>query len=114
MHHTISFKNAFKGIWIAVTTQNNLRVHFLLGSLVIFAAAYLRLSIQHVLVLVLAISQVMVAEMVNTSLEFLSNAVTLDQNNFIKYAKDVSAGAVLLSVIFAILIGFMIFIPAIL
>lgn len=114
MQHTISFRNAFKGIWTAVTTQNNLRVHFFVGSLVLFGAAYLRLSIQHVLVLVLAISQVMVAEMVNTALELLSNAVTLEHNNFIKYAKDVSAGAVLLSAIFATLIGFMIFIPAVL
>ena len=114
MRHTISFHNAFAGIWTAVTTQNNLRIHFLLGSLVLFAAAYLRLSIENVLVLVLAIALVMVAEMVNTALEFLSNAVTLEQNHFIKHAKDVSAGAVLLSAIFAVLIGLMIFIPALL
>ena len=111
MHHTISFQNAFRGIWTALTTQLNIRIHFLIGSLVFFAAVYFKIPFAEVLVLILTISLVMLAEMVNTALEFLSDAVTLSQNEFIKHAKDVSAGAVLLTSIFAILIGSMIFIP---
>lgn len=109
--HTISFINAFKGIWAAIITQVNIRIHFIVGSLVVLAAVYLRISFDQAIDLILAISLVMVAEMVNTSLEFLSDAVTLEHNENIKYAKDIAAGAVLLSAIFASFIGLIIFVP---
>lgn len=112
--HTISFINAFKGIWTATSTQSNIRIHFVIGSLVLLAAAYFRLSFDKVIDLIIAISLVMTAEMVNTSLEFMADAVTLEQNENIKRVKDVSAGAVLIAAIFAALIGLMIFLPVIL
>lgn len=112
--HTISFINAFKGIWTAIVTQSNIRIHFVIGSLVLLAAAYYHLSFDKIIDLIIAISIVMTAEMVNTSLEFMSDAVTLEQNENIKWAKDVSAGAVLMAAIFASLVGLMIFLPAIL
>lgn len=112
MHkHTISFINAFTGIWTAITTQINLRIHFLIGSIVLFLAVYLHVSNDQVIDLILAISMVMLAEMVNTSLEFMSDAITLSENENIKMAKDVAAGAVLLTAIFAAIIGLFIFIP---
>lgn len=114
MHkHAISFKNAFNGIWVAITTQANIRIHFVVASLVLIAAASLQVSIFEILVLILTITIVMLAEMINTSLEFLSDAVTIDHNPLIKNAKDVSAGAVLISAIFAFLVGLIIFIPKI-
>lgn len=112
--HTISFKNAFIGIWTAITTQTNIRIHFVVASLVLIVAVYLQLSIFNILVLVLAIALVMLAEMVNTSIEFLCDAVTLQHNENIRLAKDVSAGAVLISAIFAALIGLVVFIPKLL
>ena len=114
LKHTISFQNAFKGIWIAVSTQTNIRIHFLIGSLVLFAATYLAIPIAQILVLILTISLVMLAEMINTAIEFFCDAITLEDNLNIKYAKDVSAGAVLLSAIFALLIGLVIFVPKLL
>lgn len=115
MHkHTISFINAFKGIWTAVSTQPNLRVHFVIGSLVLFFASYFHLSFDKIVDLILVIMIVMVAEMINTAVEFLSDAVTLEQNKNIKFAKDVSAGAVLVSALFAVIIGFVIFLPELL
>ncbi len=112
MHrHTISFRNAFHGIWTAISTQANLRIHFVIASFVFLATVYFRVSIFEILVLVLTIMVVILAEMINTSIEFVCDAITLEHNPVIKYAKDVAAGAVLLSVIFAIIIAFMIFIP---
>lgn len=111
--HTISFRNAFRGIWTAISTQSNIRIHFAIASLVIFAAVFMQLSIFDILVLVLCIGFVMLAEMVNTAIEFLCDAVTLEHNENIKRAKDVSAGAVLLSAIFAALIGIIVFVPSI-
>ncbi|MEI8232313.1 MAG: diacylglycerol kinase family protein [bacterium] len=110
-HHTISFINAGKGIWTAIITQANIRIHFIVGSLVLFSAVYLHISPDQVIDLILTISLVIIAEMVNTSLEFMSDAVTLEHDENIKFAKDVAAGAVLVSAIFATIVGFMIFIP---
>lgn len=109
--HTISFVNAFRGIWIALTTQANIRIHFLIGSLVLILAVALDSTLNEILILTLTISVVTIAEMLNTAIEFVADAVTLEQNPYIAKAKDVSAGAVLLASIFAILIGAIIFIP---
>lgn len=111
LKHTISFQNAFRGIWTAVSTQANIRIHVIVGSIVIFLGVYFHIDVDHTLDLLIAISLVMLAEMVNTAIEFLSDAVTLEHNEFIKHAKDVSAGAVLISAIFAAIIGMVIFIP---
>lgn len=111
LKHTISFRHALAGIWTALTTQANIRVHFLLASAVFILAVMYHVSHTELLALVLTIMGVMVAEMVNTAIEFLCDAITLEHNNYIKYAKDVSAGAVLLAAIFAALIGLMIFLP---
>lgn len=113
LKHTISFQNAFHGIWTAITTQANIRIHFIIASLVIFVAVYLQLSLSHILALVLAISLVMLSEMTNTAIEFLCDAITLEHNENIKRAKDISAGAVLISAIFAALIGIIVFVPRI-
>lgn len=109
--HTISFQNALRGIWTAVSTQTNIRIHFAVASVVIFAGVYLEVSLDHLLDLIVAIALVMLAEMINTGIEFLCDAVTLEHNENIKRAKDVSAGAVLLAAIFAVLIGLVVFIP---
>lgn len=111
LKHTISFQNAFAGIWIAITSQVNIRIHVIIGSLVLFLASYLHIPFAEILVLILTIALVMLAEMINTAIEFLCDAVTLEHREFIKHAKDVSAGAVLLSAIFAVLIGLIIFVP---
>lgn len=110
-NHTISLINAFKGIWVAILTQANIRIHFVIGSLVIFAAVYLHVSLDQIMDLLFAISLVMVAEMVNTSLEFMSDAVTLEHDENIKLAKDVAAGAVLMAAIFAAIVGIIVFVP---
>lgn len=111
--HTVSFYHAFVGIWTAFVTQKNLKIHALAASVVAIVAWYLGVSQNEALTLILTVMLVIVAEMVNTSLEFMSDAVTLKKNPFIKKAKDVSAGAVLIAALFAVLVGAVIFIPKI-
>lgn len=115
MHkHTISFKNAIFGIWTALTTQANIRIHVFIGSLVLFVAVYLQLSLDHILDLLLVIALVVTTELINTAIEATCDAVTLDHHPQIKAAKDVAAGAVLFVSVFAIIIGIIIFAPKIL
>ena len=112
MHrHTISFKNAAIGIYTAARTQANIRIHLIISTVVLIAGAYFKISIIEAVVLLLTIAMVIIAEMFNTSIEFLSDKVTKEHDELIKYTKDVSAGAVLVSAIFAAIIGSIIFIP---
>lgn len=110
--HTISFKNAGIGIWTAVSTQPNIRIHLLAGSLVLFLASYFHLNFEQILDLLLTIALVITTEFINTAIEFACDAITLDKNPNIKKAKDVAAGAVLFVSIFAVVVGFIIFVPA--
>lgn len=112
--HTISFKNAFIGIYTAIITQVNMRIHFTFTSLVLILAVWLKVSITEALVLVLTISSVLVAEMGNTAIEFLADTVTLEKNEGIKHAKDIAAGGVLIAAIFSVIVGVVIFLPKLL
>jgi len=106
-----SFKYAFKGIARVVETQANMRIHMLVSIIVIVAACYLRISSNHWCILILTILMVLVAEMFNTAIESICDAVTKEQNRHIAVAKDVSAAAVLVTAIGAVIIGLLIFIP---
>ncbi len=112
--HTISFRNAFRGIWTALVTQPNLRIHFLLGSATLGLAVFLQATYTELLIIILTVGLVVLAEMINSAIEFACNAVTLEKNEHIKHAKDIAAGAVLLSAIYAAIVGLMIFVPKLL
>jgi diacylglycerol kinase len=111
--HTISFRNAFIGIYTATKTQSNIRFHLIAAISVFLLSVYLQVSLIEGLILLLTAGFVFVTEMVNTSIEFLSDAVTLEKNDLIKHAKDVAAGGVLISAILAMAVGSLIFLPKI-
>lgn len=109
--HSLSFKSAFAGIHSALITQVNLKIHFLAGFLALSLGYYLQISTLEYLVIIVTIGTVIVSEMANTALEHLADAVTLEHNEYIKMAKDVAAGSVLLTAIIAIVVGIVIFLP---
>lgn len=106
-----SFRFAINGIAILVRTQHNAWLH-LLGTAVVIALGFaFQVSLGDWGLLAIAIGQVWIAEGFNTAIELLADAVTLDQHPLIGKAKDVAAGAVLLSAIGAAVIGLLVFIP---
>jgi diacylglycerol kinase (ATP) len=108
--HAISFKHAGRGIWTAVKTQTNIRIHIIAAAIIFLLSVFYHVSHTDILVLTLTVMIVIFAEMVNTAIEFLADAVTLEHDPYIKQAKDVAAGGVLISAIFALAIGLMIFV----
>lgn len=107
-----SFSYAITGIRTAFATQPNVRIHLLIAIIVSAFGYFLGLSTEELIEIILLVGLVLVAEMINTAIEFACNAITTDIHPEIKIAKDVSAGAVLMASIFAVLIGMIIFIPA--
>ena len=78
---------------------------------VVAAAIYFRLPADEWRWIILAIALVWLAETLNTAIERLADAITIEPNETIGYAKDVAAGAVLAAAIVAIVIGSTIFLP---
>lgn len=108
---TNSFKYAFYGIFLFFKTERNASIHLLITLLVVICGAVLNLSSTDWLWLTIAISGVICAEMINTSIEKLCNLITKEQNDTIKQIKDIAAGAVLIMTIAAVIIGLVVFLP---
>jgi len=106
-----SLQHAFRGIMHAFHTQRNLRIHIIIGAVVFGLGFYFQLTHCEFAALMFAIFLVEICEMINTSIEEAINLVSPTRSMPAMVAKDVAAGAVLLSGICAIIIGCLIFIP---
>jgi diacylglycerol kinase len=109
-----SFRYAFAGLWQALHTQRNARIHLLATVAVTAMGLWLRLDAVRWAVLVLTISLVFFAEMVNTVVEAIVDLVTPEYHPLAKVAKDVSAGAVLVTAMAAVVVGLLILGPPLL
>ncbi len=104
-----SFKYAFQGIQYSFHTQRNIRIHFFIAIIVLIMGTYFRLSDIEWALILLTISVVVAGEMVNTAIEKTIDLVTEEYKILAKTAKDVAAGAVLISSIMSLIIGVLIF-----
>ena len=112
--HHISVKNALNGINWAIHTQPNFRVHAILSIIVIFCGIFLQVSNFEMAVLVLAIVFGFGAEMINTSIEAMTDLITSEYRQQAKIAKDVSAGMMLMIAFGTVVLALIIFLPRIL
>lgn len=108
-----SFKYAFIGIITAIKKEQNIKIHYLIMILVIILGIIYHLSTFEWLICILCFGLVISMEMINTAIETTINLVTTKTEPLAKIAKDVSAGAVLVSAIISAIIGLIIFIPKI-
>jgi len=104
-----SFNYAFEGIIHVLRTQRNLRIHFLVAIVVIAAALALGVDRDELIALLIVVAFVLVAEMVNSAIEGAIDVSTTSFDPNAKLAKDVAAGAVLISTVTAIAVGYLIF-----
>ena len=109
--HTVSFKHALDGISHTFRSQPNFRFHTIAAISVILMGLYFDISYFEWLVILFTFNMVFVAELVNTSIESMVDLITLERREDARVAKDVAAGMVLISAIFAVLIGIYIFLP---
>jgi undecaprenol kinase len=108
-----SFRAAGRGLVHTLFYHQNLRIHLAVAAAVLAMGLYLRISAREWFGILVAIFLVLVAEMINTSLEEIINLVKEDHHERARIAKDVSAGMVLLATIFAVLVGLAVFLPRI-
>jgi diacylglycerol kinase len=106
-----SFKYAFEGIRDFFRTEHNAWIHLLATIGVIVLAVSVPVSRTEIMALVFAVGIVWVAELFNTAIEKIADFVCAEQDPKIKFIKDLSAAAVLISAITALVIGCIVFIP---
>ncbi|MBM4235164.1 MAG: diacylglycerol kinase family protein [Firmicutes bacterium] len=107
----LSLKNAFLGLKYCFMTQRNMIIHVVIGIIVMFFGFWLKVSKYDLLFLLAAVLMVLVAEAFNTALENTIDLYTSERNRLARIAKDVAAGAVLLTSVFAVIVGLIIFGP---
>lgn len=104
-----SFHHAFEGIMYATRTQPNMRVHLVIGALVLLATLVLRLERAYVVAVVVLVALVLSLELVNTAVEAIVDLLTVVHHPLAKTAKDAAAGAVLVAALGAVIAGYLIF-----
>jgi diacylglycerol kinase len=92
-------------------TQRNIWIHLSIGIAVLLAAVWLRVSLVEMAILVLTISFVLVAEMINTAIEEVVNLAKPETHPQAALAKNIGAAAVLVAAIGSVIIGILIFAP---
>jgi len=109
-----SFGYAFKGVAYATRTQMNFRVHLVAMAAAMVLGYFLKISALEWLWIALSIAIVLITEIFNTMIEALTDLVSPGYNEKAGHIKDMSAGAVVIAAVFALLTGIVIFLPKLL
>lgn len=108
-----SFKYALRGIHIILKTQHNFWIQIIGAIIVVILGIRYNITAVEWAVLVIASTAVLVTESINTAFEFDIDLTSPEYHPYARDTKDVAAGAVLLSVVGAIIVGCVIFVPKI-
>ena len=96
---------ALGGLVHTFKTQRHMRFHLYVVLVVVMLGILVNLQLREMLVLLFTISLVLVAEMFNSAIEATVDLVSPNYNPMAKFAKDIAAGAVLITTIIALAVG---------
>ncbi len=105
------FAVACRGVKIAIRAEASLFVHLFATVAVGLAGAVLALSRLEWGLVVLCVMTALCAELMNTAIERLAQAITDKTNPNIRDALDIASGAVLVVAVGAMLLGLLVFLP---
>lgn len=104
-----AFKHAASGILTAAQSERNIRAQFALIIIALVLGVLFKLTKTEIVLVVLAMFFVVFAEMINTAIEAVVDLHTDKYHPKAKVAKDVAAGAVVVSVLNSIVIAYFVF-----
>lgn len=104
-----SFNNAINGIIDTVRTERNMKIHLIVSLFILAACFFFDVTKYEFLILAVTISMVISAEIVNTAIEAAIDMTTNYYHPLAKVAKNAAAGAVLVTAINAVVVGYIIF-----
>lgn len=104
-----AWANAFNGIIYAVTTQSNIKKQLVIAVIVMLISLLFNLTRAEFLCLMFTVILIIVAEMFNTAIETVVDLYTDLYHPKAKIAKDVGAGAVVITAVNAIIVAYFLF-----
>ncbi|KXZ39686.1 diacylglycerol kinase (ATP) [Alkalithermobacter thermoalcaliphilus JW-YL-7 = DSM 7308] len=104
-----AFNRAIDGIIYTLKNERNMKIHYLIGVIVLFLSLFFDITRLEMIVLFFAISLVIISEMINTAIEKSIDLFTDKYHELARIAKDVAAGAVLISSLNSVVVGYIIF-----
>ena len=104
-----SFNAAVEGVIYVLKTERNMRIHFLTAFFFILLGIYLNFTYLEIIALSITISLVLVCEMINTAIEYTVDMIKAEFHPIARIIKDMGAGAVLITSINAVVVGYVLF-----
>ena len=108
-----SFGDAFSGICFAVVSQRNMKIHLAAAICAIGVGIGVELDTIRWAILCLTIALVLALEVLNTAMEQFVDLVSPDYCLSAKRMKDLAAGAVFIAAVCSVIVGCILFLPAI-
>ena len=108
-----SVKNCLDGISYVTKNEKNFKREIALGIIALILSYILKIDKIEFIIILTMICLVLTTEIINTAIERAVDLVTKEYHELARIAKDVSAGSGLVTSIFALIIGIIIFIPKI-
>lgn len=106
-----SFSYAIQGIFYALLSQRNMKIHSLAAVVVVASGFYFDISRIEWAIIMLTVFMVLAAEVTNTAIEKTVDLFTREYHPLAKLAKNLAAGGVLLTAITAVIVAVLIFGP---
>lgn len=106
---TEKFNVAFEGIFETIRTENHMKFHCFCTIIVCILSLFMDIGKYETLAVIISITLIWVAELFNTAIESCVDMVTKEYNPLAKKAKDIAAGAVLITSINALFVGYIVF-----
>lgn len=104
-----SFRYALAGLLQVFKTERNMKIHLTAGIAALLLSAFFHLSWTEFLFVLTAMAMVFMAEAFNTAIETVVDLVSPERHQLAGKAKDIAAGAVLVTAVFAVLVGIIVF-----
>lgn len=106
---------ALSGLLLATKSQRNVRIEIILGMVAVVIGVFLNFSMLEFAVLLITMGFVLMAELLNTIIEFIVDAYFGNKYSpLAKMSKDLAAGLVLMCATLASVVGFLLFVPKLL
>lgn len=104
-----SFKNAINGIVYVLKKERNMKFHACAAIIVLALSFLYRLSRTEFMIVCLTVGLVIICELFNTAVEMIMDIIVDVYHPKVKKIKDIAAGAVLVSAIISLIVGYLIF-----
>jgi len=104
---------AFKGAYHLIKNEASIKIQFAIAIIMTFVGFYFELSTTEWIIQILVIALIMAIEGINSAIEEIADFIHPEYHKKIGLIKDISAGAVFIFAIAAVIVGLIIYLPKI-